>query len=146
MNIVEAVKQILTECPLMLEFTGGIDVDYTENSTGAFGMFSNGDTLNSTDVIGGQNRTHNFVLYACDQPLSNYERLEQNNFLLNLGYWLDVQKGFELYDEDDNSTKKITGYIKSMSAKNGMMYDIPTGDIKDGVRYQLQLSVEYYLY
>jgi hypothetical protein len=33
-----------------------------------------------------------------------------------------------------------------MSAKNGMMYDIPTGDIKDGVRYQLQLSVEYYLY
>ena len=140
MDIVTKVKALLTSCPYMSEFTGGIDVDYTENTIGAFGMYSNGDSLESTDVTGGENRRHNFVLYAVNQPISNYQRLENTAWLLNLGYWLDAQRNVPIIDDGVE-----IGVIKSLAASNAMVFDVPTGDIKDGVRYQVQLSANYYL-
>jgi len=141
MNIVEKVKSIISACPYMTDFTNGVDVDYSENTVGTFGMYSNGDSLEKTDVIGGQFRRHNFVLYAVNQPISNYQRLENTAFLLNLGFYLDAIKNETLTDDEDNEI----GHINKLSASNAMVFDVPTGDVKDGVRYQLQLQAEYYL-
>ena len=150
MDIVRKVKELLAACPYMTEFADSINVDFFSNDIDSFGMYSNGDSLVSTDIIGGQYRRHNFVLYALNQPISNYQRLENTGWLLRLGYWLDGIKNEEISEvitdeETGNEIEVQHGVIKKLSASNAMVFDVPTGDIKDGVRYQLQLQAEYYL-
>ena len=132
----------------MSEFADNIDVDFFSNDIDSFGMYSSGDSLQNTDIIGGQTRTHNFVLYALNQPITNYQRLENTGWLLKLGYWLDGIKNepiSEIVTENETETEITYGVIKKLTASNAMVFDVPTGDIKDGVRYQLQLQAEYYL-
>lgn len=39
-----------------------------------------------------------------------------------------------------------TGEITKISCANAMIFDVPTGDINDGVRYQMQIAVTYTIY
>ena len=141
MNILEKVKEILTEYPKMSEFCNGIHTDFTENKPGNFGLYPNGDTVLKTDILGGQKRKHSFVLYANNQSFNDFERIANSTFLLELAYWLDTVKNVPITVTVGNEERE--GIITKMSSANGMMFAAPTGDINDGVTYQLQIYAEY---
>ena len=141
MNILEKVKEILTEYPKMSEFCNGIHTDFTENKPGNFGLYPNGDTVLKTDILGGQKRKHSFVLYANNQSFTDFERLANSTFLLELSYWLESIKGVDLTVSDGSA--EHPGKLLGLTSANGMLYNIPTGDINDGVTYQLQIYADY---
>ena len=141
MNILEKVKEILTEYPKMSEFCNGIHTDFTENKPGNFGLYPNGDTVLKTDILGGQKRKHSFVLYANNQSFNDFERIANSTFLLELAYWLETVKNVPI--TVTVGTEEREGIITKMSSANGMMFAAPTGDINDGVTYQLQIYAEY---
>lgn len=143
MNIIERVKQILTDCSLVNKFTNDIHVDFNSNDTGSFGLFSNGDSKVKEDILGKQTRQHNFVLYATNQSFNDFDRLQNSSFLLDLNYLLETMKGQEVTATIDKAEYK--GCITKMWCANGMLYDIPTGNITDGVTYQLQIYAQYTL-
>ena len=141
MNIIETVKSILTAYPQISSFTNGIDVDFMENTPTNFGLYSTGDELVKEDLLGNQTRRHSFVLYANQQSYGVFDRLSNSSFLLELNYWLETQKGQAITAEFEGISKK--GEITKLSSANGMMFNIPTGDINDGITYQLQIYAEY---
>lgn len=144
MNIIELVKRILTDYPKISEFTNEINVDFTEDTPTNFGLSSTGDQLIREDILGNQVRQHNFVLYALNQSYTNYDRLANSTFLLDLAYWL------EQYRQEDPievtiDNKTVSGKLLGLSSANAMLYMIPTGDINDGVTYQIQIYAQYHL-
>ena len=93
------------------------------------------------DILGNELRQHNFVLYAVNQSFNDFDRLANSTFLLDLNYWLESQKGHEV-------TVTVTGVvyqavITKLWSANGMMYSVPSGDMNDGVSYQLQIYAQY---
>lgn len=143
MNIIERVRQILTDCPMVERFTNNIHVDFTSNDSGSFGLFSNGDSRVKEDILGNQTRQHNFVLYATNQSFDDFDRLQNSSFLLELNYLLETMKGQEVTATIDGT--EYGGSIIKMWSANGMLFQIPTGNITDGVIYQLQIYVQYTL-
>ena len=144
MNIIELVKQILTDYPRISEFTNEINVDFTDGTPTNFGLSSTGDQLVREDILGNQIRRHNFVLYALNQSFTNYDRLANSTFLLDLTYWL------EQYNQEDQievtiNDKTVSGKLLGLSSANAMLYMVPTGDINDGVTYQIQIYAQYKL-
>ena len=144
MNIIELVKQILTDYPKITEFTNEINVDFTDGTPTNFGLSSTGDQLVREDILGNQIRRHNFVLYALNQSFTNYDRLANSTFLLDLTYWL------EQYNQEDQievtiNDKTVSGKLLGLSSANAMLYMVPTGDINDGVTYQIQIYAKYKL-
>jgi hypothetical protein len=144
MNIIELVKQILTDYPKITEFTNEINVDFTEDIPTNFGLSSTGDQLIREDILGNQIRQHNFVLYALNQSYTNYDRLANSTFLLDLAYWLEQYKQEDPIEVTIND-KTVSGKLLGLSSANAMLYMVPTGDINDGVTYQIQIYARYYL-
>ena len=91
MTIIEYMRQKLTEYPKISEFLTGDDIhiDFTEPDPVNYGLSSNGDSLVKEDILGNQIRRHNFVMYAVGQSFTDYNRLANSNFLLELAYWLE---------------------------------------------------------
>lgn len=143
MNIIELVRKLLTEYPKIMEFTNEVHVDFTDDTPTNFGLSSAGDTLLKEDILGNQLRKHNFVLYAINQSFTDYDRLANSTFLLDLSYWLEQVKGQPIEVTINEQIK--TGKIISMSSANAMLYSIPTGDINNGVIYQIQIYAQYTL-
>jgi hypothetical protein len=139
MNVIELVKQILTDYPKILEFTNEVHVDFTDSEPMNFGLSSTGDQLIKEDVLGNQIRQHNFVLYAVNQAFLDYDRLANSTFLLDLSYWLEKVAN----EQDITIDEQSRGKLLSLSSANGMLYSIPTGDIMDGVTYQIQIYAQY---
>ena len=144
MNIIELVKRILTDYPKISEFTNEINVDFTEDTPTNFGLSSTGDQLIREDILGNQVRQHNFVLYALNQSYTNYDRLANSTFLLDLTYWLEQYKQEDPIEVTIND-KTVSGKLLGLSSANAMLYMVPTGDINDGVTYQIQIYARYYL-
>ncbi|RHR72630.1 hypothetical protein DWW50_12920 [Eubacterium sp. AF15-50] len=145
MNIIELVKELLTNYPKMKEFTNKIHIDFTRNEPSDFGLSSTGDTKIKEDILGNQTRKHNFVLYAINQAFNDYDRLANSTFLLELSYWLELicENEYEIEAVIDN--KKRKGFLKSIECANAMLFQIPTGDINDGCMYQIQIYATYTL-
>lgn len=141
MNVIEVTKKILSEYDKISEFSNGIQIDFTTNEPTNFGLSSIGDTLLKEDVLGNQKRKHSFVLYAVNQAYEDYDRLANSGFLLELTYWLENQKG-QTVDVAYGNIKKV-GEITKITTANAMIYNVPTGNINDGVMYQVQIYVEY---
>lgn len=141
MNIIEKVREILTDCPLMEEFTNGIHIDFTDPEPNNFGLSSTGDKLIKEDLLGNQIRQHSFVLYAIHQSINDYDRLSNSTFLLNLAYWLEGVKDREVVAAAGG--REYEGVLLSLSSANAMLYNIPTGNISDGVTYQIQIYAKY---
>ena len=144
MNIIELVKQMLTDYPKISEFTNEINVDFTEDAPTNFGLSSVGDRVVKEDILGNQTRQHNFVLYALNQSFTNYDRLVNSTFLLDLTYWLEHYKQEDPIEVTINN-KTVSGKLLGLSSANAMLYMVPTGDINDGVTYQIQIYAQYYL-
>lgn len=144
MNVIELVKQILTDYPKISEFTNEINVDFTDDTPTSFGLSSVGDQLIKEDILGNQIRRHNFVLYALNQSFTDYDRLANSTFLLDLTYWLERYRGNDSIEVTiDNKT--VSGKLLGLSSANAMLYMVPTGDINDGVTYQIQIYAQYSL-
>ena len=144
MNIIELVKHILTDYPKITEFTNEINIDFTDDTHTNFGLSSVGDNLVKEDILGNQVRQHNFVLYALNQSFTNYDRLVNSTFLLDLAYWLEQYKNEDPIEVTIND-KTVSGKLLGLSSANAMLYMVPTGDINDGVTYQIQIYAQYYL-
>lgn len=146
MNIIELVRKIINEYPEIERFTNNIHIDFTDNEKEQdFGLSSNGDTKIKEDVLGNQKRRHNFVLYAINQAFNDYDRLQNSTFLLNLSYYLDAISSGEYEIEVTINGHKRKGVLNSIRCENAMIFSIPTGEISDGVMYQLQIYAEYTL-
>lgn len=143
MNIIELVKQIITDCPLIARFTNNIHVDFTEDTPTNFGLSSTGDRLIKEDILGNQTRQHNFVLYAVNQSFNNYDRLANSTFLLDFAYWLDYYDGKDDEIRVTFDNKELTGKLLGLSTANAMLYSIPDGDLNNGVTYQIQIYAQY---
>lgn len=144
MNIIELVREVLTNYPKISEFTNNVSIDFTESEPNNYGLYSTGDTLISEDIQGNQIRQHNFVLYAVNQSYTDYDRLANSTFLLDLAYWLERYKSNVVIEvEIDNKT--YHGNLKSLSSANGMMYEIHNDDINNGITYQIQIYAQYTL-
>ena len=133
MNVIEKVKDVLKKYPQINEFVKDIHIDFTDSVAKSYGLSSTGDVLVSKDILGNEVRQHNFVLYARAEAYEDFDRLQNSNFLLELNYWLEQQKNIEINN----------GKITSLSSANGMLYEIPNGDLNNGVLYQLQIYAEY---
>ena len=144
MNIIELVKHILTDYPKITEFTNEINIDFTDDTHTNFGLSSVGDNLVKEDILGNQVRQHNFVLYALNQSFTNYDRLANSTFLLDLAYWLEQYKQEDPIEVTINN-ETVSGKLLGLSSANAMLYMVPTGDINDGVTYQIQIYAQYYL-
>lgn len=141
MNIIEKVKALLTGYEKIAEFSHDLHVDYTEPNPTNYGLSSSGDQLIRKDIVGNELRQHNFVLYAVNQSFTDYDRLTNSNFLLELNYWLETLKGQEVTVTINEA--EYRGEITRMWSANGMLYSVPTGDLHDGVAYQLQIYAQY---
>ena len=144
MNIIELVQKTLTEFPQISDLNNGVDVDFTEDSTGYCGLYPTGDQLLKEDIVGNQDRRHNFVLYANFEGFSDYQRVANSTFLLNLAYWLEKAATGQAIEVTINE-QTVTGRLTKLSSANGMLYGYQDGTLTGPVTYQLQIYAQYHL-
>lgn len=144
MNVIETIKKILTECPLMDDFNNNIHIDYmtmgAKNNKDA-GVYPLGTSLASCDILGNKRYHINFSVLADKKAYKDYDRLNNSGFLLSLTYYLNEISDIEITENVNGEEKK--GLITKISAANGLLFSVPSGDIKDGVTYQIQIGVDY---
>ena len=96
LNVIEAAAELLNNYEKIKEFSRGIHIDQTDEMIKGVGIYMNGDTKVKEDVLGNQKRQINFYLYSVNKSTSDFERLQNSNFLLELGYYLDKQKDIKI--------------------------------------------------
>ncbi len=145
MNIIERMGDILNNAPNITSFTNKVHHDFTANKPGDnFGLYSVGDAIVTKDILGNEVRRHNFILYAHNQAYTDYDRLVNSGFLLELSYYLESiteASGYDVEVKLGETTK--SGRLTEVSCANAMLYQVPTGNINDGVEYQVQLYATY---
>lgn len=144
MNIIELVKEILTGFPQITSLNYGVNVDFTEANAGYCGLYPTGDQLLKEDILGNQDRQHNFVLYANFDGFQDYQRLANSTFLLDLAYWLEHAANDQTIEVTINK-QTVIGTLKKLSSANGMLYEYQDGTLSGPVTYQLQIYAQYHL-
>jgi hypothetical protein len=140
MNIIELVKVVVMGFPNISD----LHIDYTEDDPDNYGLYPTGDQHVKEDVLGNQTRQHNFVLYATFQSFTDYERLANSTFLLDLAYWLEKAATGQMIEVTINE-QTVTGTLKKLSSANGMLYGYKEGTLSGPVTYQLQIYAQYHL-
>lgn len=144
MNIIELVQTTLSECDLISDLSGSVNINYTENTPASFGLYPTGDQLIREDILGNQDRQSNFVLYAVFQSFTDYDRLANSTFLLDLSYWLEQAAASQAVEVTING-QTVTGRLAKLSSANGMLYGYQDGTLTGPVTYQLQVYAQYHL-
>lgn len=146
MTVIDFMRKKLTEYPKITEFMAGdnIHIDFTDPTPVNYGLSSTGDNLVKEDLFGNQIRQHSFVLYAVGQSYTDYNRLANSNFLLELAYWLE-----HLPEENGVSAvineQEILGRFLKATTANAMSMGLMGDTIDQGVMYQLQIYATYKL-
>ena len=141
MNIIEKTKEILLRFPKISTVCNDIAIDFADSVPTSYGLSSTGDSLVFEDVLGGQTRRHTFLLYASYSGINDFERSENSAALSELCVWLSKQIGEEVTTELDGV--QHSGEIITINAGNGRLYAIENNNIITGMRYQLQIDVQY---
>lgn len=144
MTIIDFMRKKLTEYPKISEFlvSDDIHIDFTEPGAVNYGLSSSGDKLVSEDILGNQVRQHNFVMYAVGQSFTDYNRLANSNFLLELAYWLErlpEQNGIVVTVDG----KELTGRFMKATTANAMSMGWMGETVNAGVMYQIQIYAQY---
>lgn len=140
MNVIETIKQVLTDYPKISDLISGeVHIDFTEEGDHIYGLSSMGDNKLSEDVLGNQTRINNMVLYVTNQSMEDYERMNNSSFLLELGYYLETIKGNEITAQIDDN--EFPGHIRSISVANGMAWS--RSEDNTYLTYQIQIKVAY---
>ena len=144
MTIIDYMRQKLTEYPKISEFLtdGGIHVDFTEPGASSYGLSSNGDSLVKEDMLGNQTRQHNFAMYAVAPSFTDYCRLANSKFLLELGYWLEQLPEEGGLVANIGSQELEARFIKATTS-NAMAMQPMGESVNDGILYQIQIQVTY---
>ena len=146
MTIIDFMRQKLTEYPKISEFLSGDDIhiDFTEPDPVNYGLSSNGDSLLKEDVLGNQTRRHRFVMYAVGRSSTDYNRLANSNFLLELGFYLEhlpEEGGITVHIGE---REQIGKFLKATTA-NAMSMGLMGETIGEGVIYQIQIYADYFV-
>lgn len=144
MTIIDYMRKKLTEYPKISEFLAGDDIhiDFTDPSPINYGLSSTGDSLLREDLRGNQIRQHNFVMQAVGQSFTDYNRLANSNFLLELSYWLErlpEEDGIEISIGDSELSGRFLGATTANAMSMGLMGET----IDKGVMYQIQIYAQY---
>ncbi|WP_394526566.1 hypothetical protein [Lacrimispora sp. JR3] len=144
MTIIDFMRQKLSEYPKIQEFLLGeeLHIDFTDGDATSYGLSSAGDTLLKEDVLGNQQRRHSFVLYAVCQSFTDYCRVANSNFLLELAYWLErlpEEDGIEVNIGDE----VLPGRFLKATTANAMAMQPMGTTVNDGVLYQIQIYANY---
>lgn len=143
MTVLEFMRNWLNDSGLMEQFDEK-HFDFMDEIPSQSGLFSNGSSLIREDIEGNKTYQANMVLMSGLHAFGDYDRIMNSNFMTQLTYSLNEIKGSEITETINGEEK--TGVIKSVNGSNGMLYSIPSGDINDGVIYQLQIQVNYIIY
>lgn len=144
MNIIELVKQVLTDCPLISGLTGEVNIDFTEDSPISISIYPTGDQKTGENIFGWPIRRHSFVMYAVFQSFNDYDRMANSTFLLDLAYWLEQAATGQAIETTINE-QTVTGKLTKLSSANGMLYGYQEGTLTGPVTYQLQIYAQYHL-
>ena len=146
MTIIDFMRKKLTEYPKISEFLAGDDIhiDFTEPDPVNYGLSSTGDSLIREDVLGNQTRRHNFVMYAVGQSFTDYNRLANSNFLLELAYWLEHLPEQDGITVDIGGEELLARFQKATTA-NAMSMGLMGDTIDKGVMYQIQICAQYFV-
>lgn len=136
MNIIEAVRKILSDYPEISAVCNAVHIDFTNDEPTSYGLAPTDDKLITEDVLGNEKRQHTFLLYAAFSSVNDYERLQNSTALLNLNYYLKTQSG----------TAIDGGIIEQITAENGMLYEVPQENVIGGWQYQMQIIAAYTRY
>lgn len=143
MNVIERMKQVLTDFPRLRELPVAEDmhIDFTVDNAENYGLSSIGDRMVRKDICGNQTRCNDMILYAVVSNVNDADRLANSALLLELGYYLEGLRGLPVTATIGET--ELAGKIASITAANGMAYTIS----EDGqhMKYQLQLKVIYTL-
>ena len=81
-------------------------------------------------------------MYAVGQSFTDYNRLANSNFLLELAYWLE-----RLPEEDGISgtveNREFLGKFMKATTANAMSMGLMGETIEQGVMYQIQIYAQY---
>lgn len=141
MNIIEAVKEAVQSFPQIAQVCSDIHVDFTDSEPTNYGISSNGDKSVRQYINGDEVREHQFVLYAVYQSMNDYDRIVNSGLLLELQQYLEQYANGQPVESADK-----TGELVRLRCANGMLYEIPNGDINHAVMYQIQITAKYNLY
>lgn len=142
MNVIEVMKQVLTDYPKISELISDeVHIDFTEEGDHVYGLSSTGDSLVKKNILGNHTRANNMVLYVVNQSAYDCERLQNSSFILDLGYYLETLKGMEITATINDN--ELTGYIDSVTVANGMAYTI--SEDRQYMTYQIQIRAVYKL-
>lgn len=144
MNIIEAVRKLLSEFPRINEISGTVHIDFANSEPDSYSLSSVGDELVKEDIIGNPIRQHTFYFYSVWQSYNDFDRLNNSGAMLELADFLE-RHGRGLAITADIDGKEYPGEIKKLTASNGMLFEIPP-ELSGGVRYQLQIIAEYKIY
>lgn len=145
MTVLEAAKEIIKNYPRIDEFTNDIHYDFSDDTEGEAGLYVIGDTKIKEDVLGGQTRQMDMVMYSTCQAASDYDRLSNSTFLDELAFYLEQVEEDE-YEITKGDGRDIShGHIKSMNCSNAMLVTYLNDEATGPVRYQLQIVIQYTL-
>lgn len=122
----------------------GVHVDYNEAGESSASLFSNGASKISENLIGNPAHRISFQLYTGLHAFQDYDGLKNFDFLLKPTYYLDSMSGQSITESVNGA--EFPGEITRISRANVMIFDVPIGDINDGIRYQMQIAVTYGIY
>lgn len=140
MTVIEYLRDWLSSSGLMDQFVGQ-HFDYVDQVPNEAGLFSNGINKQSEDILGNEKYQASFQLLSGLHAFSDYDRLKNSDFLTKLAYSLNQIKDVEVIETIDGVNRNAL--ITNVICNNGMLFNLPTGDINDGVIYQLQIQVNY---
>lgn len=141
MDIIEKMIEILESFPKISTVCNEIHIEFADPEPTSYGLSSTGDSLIKEDILGNQTRQHSFLLYSTFSGINDFERQENSTALTELSVWLKNQVGAEVTTEIDSKT--YSGEITKITVENGMLYAVPQENAVDGMRYQLQIVVQY---
>lgn len=145
MTVLEAAKEIIMNYPRIDEFTNNIHYDFSDNTEGETGLFVTGDSKIQEDVLGGQVRQMDIIMYSTCQASCDYDRLSNSTFLDELAFYLEnvEENQYEITKGDGH--KLYHGHIKNMNCANAMLVTYLNDEVTGPVRYQLQIIIQYTL-
>lgn len=143
LTVVEFMREWLDKSGLMSEFTGK-HFDFVETVPLESGLFSNGVTKVREDIEGNKQYQANLMLLSGLHAFGDYDRLSNSEFMNCLTYSLDRIRNVKICEKEGGLLRN--GIITRVQGSNGMLYSMPTGDVNDGVMYQLQIQVNYTIF
>jgi hypothetical protein len=140
MNIIELMQSVLESFPKIND----LHIDYNKNAPDSFGLYPTGDRLVNEDIVGNQERSHTFILYADFQSFNDYDRLMNSGTLLELQQWLERHANNQEVTATIDGEEYI-GTLTKITCANGMLFNIPDENLNSAVRYQLQITADYFI-